>query len=161
MKKVLSPSRTSFYLVLKLIEMKAYRNEPSLAEKVRERLSAAKHTLRVLPSTTVRVLLFIPYSGCLFPGTGFAPTLSCPRCTPRIIRKPSISNPPGYGCVDLNTNVPSCLLDVAPGRSHRSRSASTAAQNTRHRAQTLIRVTWTFLAPRAVSVQKDATLHFL
>ena len=27
MNKLLSPSQTSFYLVLKLIEMKAYRNE--------------------------------------------------------------------------------------------------------------------------------------
>ena len=92
------------------------------------------------PSTIVRVLLFIPYSGSLFPETGFAPTLSCPRCTPRIIRKPSISNPLGFGCVDLNANVPSRLLDVPPGHLHRSRSASTAAQNTRYRAQTLIRV---------------------
>ena len=59
-----------------------------------------------------------------FPRNGFCPHVYIRR------QNPIISKPPPYGSVDLKANVPSIILDVAPGHFHKSRAASTAARTT-------------------------------
>ena len=59
-----------------------------------------------------------------FPRNGFCPHVRIRR------QNPIISKPPPYGSVDLKANVPSIILDVAPGHFHKSRAASTAARTT-------------------------------
>ena len=59
-----------------------------------------------------------------FPRNGFCPHVYIRR------QNPIISKPPPYGSVDLKANVPSIILDVAPGHFHKSRTASTAARTT-------------------------------
>ena len=59
-----------------------------------------------------------------FPRNGFCPHVYIRR------QNPIISKPPPYGSVDLKANVPSRILDVAPGHFHKSRAVSTAARTT-------------------------------